>query len=157
MIHFNCEHCGTGLTTPYGNKGKRIRCPECRKMVSVPDPADVPIPIECPECGASVMVRTHDLGSRIGCPSCKQLILVPTAEDLASGSGAVSTSRCAVCGLRAKPEIRCSGCHARFCSEACRAQHRESSPHGCGMLLLAMLVVGLGLVGGSLAVLGRAF
>jgi len=157
MINFLCRECGCPLCAGDGNMGKNIRCPECQKMVPVPDPLDVLITISCPECGAPAQVRSTGLGRRMECPGCKQSILTPTPEELESGTTRGSVSRCAVCGLKANPELRCSHCHARFCSEACRAQHLKSAPHGCAMTALVTILVAIGLVGGSLTFLAGLF
>src|SRR5438309_1989582 len=145
MINFECPECGVSLATGDDNRGKRIRCPDCRKLALVPDPGNPLMIFDCPECGSPVQVRQQELGLAANCPACKKRIRSPSAKELESGTHVLNNTRCGVCGLQANPELRCPGCAARFCSEICRQKHAGSSPHGCAATILVLLLGGTGI------------
>jgi hypothetical protein len=109
------------------------------------------VPFDCPSCGSSIQVRMRELGTQTACPSCNQSVLAPTKTEIEARIAPIGPTRCAVCGMQAKPEFNCTGCPARFCCDTCRQRHLKQTPHGCAGMVLLGVLVGSGVLGGLIS------
>jgi hypothetical protein len=105
-IKFKCPHCQRALSVRPHLVGKRVPCPACKQILSIPAPVSraadieefaaaaladqpqtnvpeqVPTTIEftCPYCDEKVRVGTEFGGKQTPCPECRRIVKVPVAE-----------------------------------------------------------------------------
>ncbi|MHC4527738.1 MAG: hypothetical protein ACYS29_07670 [Planctomycetota bacterium] len=87
MIKFDCSHCQRELSIPESYAGKRVRCANCRQVVSVPAAQPTPGPAQagivrfrCPGCRQKIGVTADYAGKRVKCAACGQTLRVPALE-----------------------------------------------------------------------------
>ena len=49
MIRFACPWCAKSLKSPWEGAGRQVRCPRCRRLLTVPDAGPPPVAEELPE------------------------------------------------------------------------------------------------------------
>lgn len=96
-VKFACDHCATHIKMPLGAIGKRLKCPKCATVLSVPDPNASPKPSKATDASQSA---DDDLFSEIS-----EAVAAPRIAPQAVGS------LCANCGgLMAPGAIVCMTC-----------------------------------------------
>ena len=81
MIEFVCEHCSRKIRVKDEYAGKKGRCPHCKQMLTVPQPA-VPnasdlITYECQICGKTLKSPKSAQGKIKECPHCSSFVEIP--------------------------------------------------------------------------------
>jgi DNA-directed RNA polymerase subunit RPC12/RpoP len=101
VVPFTCPRCGGLFQLDALEAGRRVPCPACHGLISVPplgllgprptappiappviaaevEPPPVElIPLTCPTCSGLFQVATTLAGSRVACPNCNQLVMAP--------------------------------------------------------------------------------
>ncbi len=88
--------CGTVLRTKPEQAGRKVRCPKCDKLLTVPATPDVThaessspgsaldvIRVTC-ECGKTLKATLKLAGKRVKCPACQRPLVVPVPQDPAA-------------------------------------------------------------------------
>jgi hypothetical protein len=95
-INFNCPACGKKTKAPDEMAGKRARCPMCKEVIEVPEPAyefeEVQTPEPEPAPRKKARDETEDEG-RKPCPMCGEMIREEAVK-------------CRYCGEIFDPELR---------------------------------------------------
>ena len=81
MIKFSCNNCGRKIGVKDELAGKRGKCPECHKLVVVPEKT-ILISFNCENCGEAISALGTRAGKEGKCPKCKHTLVVPAAHDL---------------------------------------------------------------------------
>lgn len=70
--------CGEKLKAKSELAGKRVKCPKCGQVYSLPKQNEDPPPIRfvC-QCGQTLRAKPIHAGKRIKCPSCSQVVVIP--------------------------------------------------------------------------------
>jgi len=101
-IIFHCRECESRLVAKAIQQGKKLRCPSCKTVQSVPqligsredfmrgsDPSaslmgvymgkgnGMAHVIRCPSCWSKMPVHDHVLGKKIACPKCSCVFRIP--------------------------------------------------------------------------------
>ncbi|MEE9370515.1 MAG: hypothetical protein V3W45_03485 [Sedimentisphaerales bacterium] len=76
MIEFRCGNCNQKIVTKDALSGKRVRCPKCSDICTVPD-TSTKIKFHCKGCGQKISVPKVHAGKEAKCPRCKSAVVVP--------------------------------------------------------------------------------
>jgi len=86
MIKFKCANCGHRIGVPNKYASKKVRCPNCKTPLRVPEPARHPktqpgniIKFRCPNCNQKIGVTADHAGKKVRCAKCKDPLRVPDA------------------------------------------------------------------------------
>jgi predicted RNA-binding Zn-ribbon protein involved in translation (DUF1610 family) len=138
-IVFNCSTCGRKVRAPDDAGGKRLRCPACQAVVTVPTdiveaeevetaPAEEPTYALAAEPAPAPGERGEEAGAeRWPCPMCGEMILK-------------SAAKCRFCGEIFDPELRAREERVR------RRQQPGDSTLSGGDWALAVLCSGIGCI-----------
>ena len=89
MIRFQCEHCGHKISVQDKHAGKRVKCPKCGSVVTVPVKSTI-VDFHCDSCGRKISAPRVHAGKKGRCPKCNNIIIIPAAgstETAASQAG----------------------------------------------------------------------
>jgi hypothetical protein len=79
-VQFACE-CGKPLRVADELAGRKVRCPDCGALPTVPGtappPGGRPRAVTCPECDGAVPVPIDFTARRLRCPGCQALVEIP--------------------------------------------------------------------------------
>ena len=94
MIEFRCGNCNQKIVTEDALSGKRIRCPKCSNICTVPDSSNK-IKFHCKSCGQKISVPEVHAGKKGKCPQCKSIVVIPQVAppQLADGQTVDSSSQ----------------------------------------------------------------
>ena len=81
MIKFICNNCGRKLGVRDELAGKRGKCPECHRLVEVPEKT-ILINFSCENCGETISAPGPRAGKEGTCPKCRHTLVVPAAHNL---------------------------------------------------------------------------
>lgn len=111
MPVITCDHCGRQIKASGNLSGKKVRCPSCVEIFTVPGADAVPaskepIVVEC-KCGNAWEV-SHDIaGKRILCAACDEPVIVPRPPVACPSCGQRNAGMrlfCSKCNHVLKPE-----------------------------------------------------
>jgi DNA-directed RNA polymerase subunit RPC12/RpoP len=97
-FRFLCDTCGKKLLAPETMAGQTIQCPNCKNMITVPQPNPEPLNAKqkkmgvrykepktfkffCVRCGQSLEADRELANAQFDCPHCKSVIVVPPPAD----------------------------------------------------------------------------
>jgi len=94
MIEFRCGNCNQKIVTKDALSGKRVRCPKCSDICTVPD-TSTEIKFRCKSCGQKISVLKVHSGKKGKCPHCKKVVVIPqvTPPQLADRQAVQSSSQ----------------------------------------------------------------
>jgi DNA-directed RNA polymerase subunit RPC12/RpoP len=76
MIEFRCGNCNQKIVTKDALSGKRVKCPKCSDICTVPDTLNK-IKFQCKSCDQKISVPEVHAGKEAKCPRCKSTVVVP--------------------------------------------------------------------------------
>ena len=100
MIKFYCKNCNQKIKVPDSHAGKKGKCPKCKSMVIIPNPAngtvsgpdtigqlqetrrenELKITFKCQMCDADIDVSQSNAGQIVECPQCGCFAQSPEKE-----------------------------------------------------------------------------
>jgi len=90
-ILVKCD-CGKQMRVVDDQAGRRVKCPGCGEVLTVPRPAEPePAPVvaappgmldfKCDQCGKAMQARTEHAGKLVKCPGCEAKVRIPKPEE----------------------------------------------------------------------------
>lgn len=91
MIRLNCSNCGQKIKTDDKYAGKRVRCPNCKEPLQIPQAEGRTSPgqsaiikFRCPNCSQKIGLSQDYAGKVVKCAKCKHRLRVPQPPDAAA-------------------------------------------------------------------------
>ena len=91
MIRLNCSNCGQKIKTDDKYAGKRVRCPNCKEPLQIPQAEgrtrpsqSAIIKFRCPNCDQKIGVPPSYGGKVVRCAKCKHRLRVPQPHGAAA-------------------------------------------------------------------------
>lgn len=113
-IYFKCEHCQKSLAVDETGAGKKVKCSDCGKPITIPHPE-----IECDcDCGKPMLAPKSMAGEKVQCVECNEYVEIPAlpSQKLSLKKQEPPESlQCPSCGAPIKSDyVLCVNCGLNF-------------------------------------------